>query len=66
MMKCGSTLFWHDIPGNHYCMNAELFDEIIKDALFELELFYDRKPDYYAFLGERKKLDANFNKIKST
>lgn len=62
---CGSTLFWHDSESNHYCMNAELFDEIIKDASFELELFYDSKPDYYAFSEERKKLDCNFNEIKS-
>lgn len=61
---CGSTLFWYDPANNHYCMNAELFDEIIKNASFELELFYDMKPGYYAFAGERKKLDHNFNEIK--
>lgn len=61
---CGSTLFWHDIPNNHYCMNAELFDKVIKNASFELELFYDMKPSYYNFLGERKKLDRNFDEIK--
>lgn len=60
---CGSTLFWHDPAENHYCMNAELFDDIIKDASFELELFYDRKPDYYAFDGKRKKRDSQFNEI---
>lgn len=47
-----------------YHMNAELFDEIIKNASFELELFYDMKPGYYAFAGERKKLDKNFKDIK--
>lgn len=61
---CGSTLFWHDPASNHYCMNAELFDKIIKRASFELELFYDMKPDYYAFTGKRKKLDSNFSEIK--
>ena len=60
---CGSTLFWHKPSDNHYCMNAELFDDIIKNASFELELFYDMKPEYYAFAGERKKLDRNFEKI---
>ncbi|MCL2695030.1 MAG: GFA family protein [Clostridiales bacterium] len=60
---CGSTLFWHAPADNHYCMNAELFDAIIADASFELELFYDMKPAYYAFAGERKKLDRNFQEI---
>ena len=61
---CGSTLFWHDEAANHYCMNAELFDDVIKDATFGLELFYDQKPKYYEFAGERKKLDHNFQEIK--
>lgn len=60
---CGTTLFWHDTANNHYCMNAELFDGIIKDASFELEMFYDMKPAYYSFAGERKKLDRHFQEI---
>ena len=63
---CGTTLFWHDPAENHDCMNAELFDEIIERASFELELFYDRKPDYYAFAGERRKLDHNFDEVQET
>ena len=62
-MKRG-RLFWHNPADNHYCMNAELFDEIIKNASFEAELFYDMKPGYYAFAGERKKLDRSFKEIK--
>ncbi len=61
--ECGSTLFWHDEPTNHYCMNAELFDDIIKNASFNLELFYDQKPNYYDFTGERKRLDRNFQEV---
>lgn len=60
---CGSTLFWHDPRQNHYCMNAELFDDIINNAEFNLELFYDMKPRYYAFEGDRKKLDRDFKEI---
>jgi len=60
---CGSTLFWHKPSDNHYCMNAELFDDIIKNASFELELFYDMKPEYYTFAGAHKKLDRNFEEI---
>jgi len=36
-------------------MNAELFDDIIKNASFELELFYDMKPGYYDFSGNHNK-----------
>lgn len=61
---CGSTLFWHDPVANHYCMNAELFDDVIKNAAFGLELFYDMKPDYYTFAGERKRLDHNFEELE--
>ena len=61
---CGSCLFWYDPKNNHYCMNAELFDEVINNASFELELFYDVKPRYYSFSGERKKLNSNFEEIK--
>jgi len=60
---CGSTLFWHNPEDNHYCMNAELFDDIIKKASFNLELFYDMKPEYYSFAGERKKLNQNFEEV---
>ena len=61
---CGSTLFWHDPATNHYCMNAELFDDIIKDASFEMDLFYDVKPAYYAFEGDgRKRLNRNYKEI---
>ena len=60
---CGTTLFWHDPEENHYCMNAELFDDIVASASFGLELYYDMKPDYYAFAGERKKLNRHFEEI---
>jgi hypothetical protein len=60
---CGTNLYWHKPSDDHYCMNAELFDDIIKNASFELELFCDVKPDYYSFAGERKKLDSQFREI---
>ncbi|MFV0401864.1 MAG: GFA family protein [Oscillospiraceae bacterium] len=60
---CGSNLYWYNPADTHYCMNAELFDEIIKNASFNLELFYDMKPDYYSFVGERKRLDRNYQEI---
>lgn len=60
---CGSALFWYDRADNHYCMNAELFDDIIRSASFQLELFYDMKPKYYAFAGARKKLNRSFQEM---
>ena len=62
---CGSILFWYNPEDNHYCMNAELFNGIINKATFDLELFYDMKPAYYTFTGERKKLDRHFKEIKN-
>jgi hypothetical protein len=61
--RCGTTLFWHKPSDNHYCMNAELFDDIVTRASFELELFYDDKPAYYSFAGERKHLDNDYREI---
>jgi hypothetical protein len=60
---CGTRLFWHDPARNHYCMNAELFDDVVKSASFEIELFYDMKPGCCSYAGERKRLDRNFKEI---
>ena len=61
---CGTTLYWYDPAKNHICMNAELFDAIIEDGSFELELFYDSKPEYYSFEGRRNRLNHKFEKIE--
>jgi hypothetical protein len=61
---CGSDIFWHNPADDHYCMNAELFDEVLKKAEFGLEIYYDHKPAYYSFAGERKRLDSSFKEIK--
>ena len=60
---CGSNLFWHNPEKNHYCLNAELFDDIIENASFDLELFYDEKPNYFSFAGNRKKLNGKFEEM---
>jgi hypothetical protein len=60
--NCGTFLFWHNDEG-HYRMNAELFDAIIADGSFELELFYDEKPAYYDFKNATKKLDSKFETV---
>ncbi|GCF92544.1 hypothetical protein NRIC_04350 [Enterococcus florum] len=55
---CGTYLFWHHLQRDHYCLNAELFPEIIQDAHFGLQLFYDRKPAYYDFANQTKKMNS--------
>jgi hypothetical protein len=44
-------------------MNAGLFDEVEKNAEFGLEIYYDHKPAYYNFAGERKRLDSKFHEV---
>jgi hypothetical protein len=46
-----------------FCLNAELFPEIIRNADFSLQLFYDRKPDYYDFANKTTCLDHNFQEV---
>jgi hypothetical protein len=60
---CGTNLFWYKPEDDHYCMNAELFDDVIRNASFELEIYYDHKPAHYTFTGRRKRLDSDFNEI---
>ena len=60
---CGTYLFWHHLGRDHFCLNAELFPEIIRNADFSLQLFYDRKPDYYDFANKTTYLDHNFQEV---
>ena len=61
--NCGTILFWRKLKENLYCANAELFDEVIENGKMVTEFFYDRKPDYYAYQQETKKLDSSYQKI---
>lgn len=60
-MRCGSTLFYRVTAegpeqGTHY-LALGLFDD--PDALpLASEIYIDRKPESYAFAGERKRLTA--------
>lgn len=60
---CGTYLFWHHLTRDHYCMNAELFPDIIKNAEFGLQVFYDRKPNYYDFSNETKKMSSQWEEM---
>ena len=61
---CGTYLFWHHLERDHYCLNAELFPAIIAEASFGLQVFYDRKPAYYDFLNETKKMDSQWQEVE--
>jgi hypothetical protein len=51
---CGTHLFFQFLPTDGYHMPAGLFDQ--QSGLdFDHEIYIDRKPDWYAFAGERKR-----------
>ncbi|QIL01616.1 GFA family protein [Sphingomonas sinipercae] len=53
--RCGSSLFFHYLPGDGYGLLAGLFDDDALEPLAE-EIFIDEKPAYYAFAGNAEKL----------
>jgi hypothetical protein len=52
--KCGTHLFYFFVPKPVYVMPSGLFDDQ-SGLTLEGEIYIDRKPDYYAFAGERKR-----------
>jgi len=52
---CGSSLFYHYLPFDHYGFVAGIFPD---DALLPIaeEIFIEDKPAYYAFAGDAPKL----------
>ena len=61
--QCGTRLFWHKQSDDHYCVSAGLFDDITANGKLQLELFYDKKPDYYSYQQETKKMDSSYQEI---
>ena len=57
---CGTHLFYYLVPRGSYFMPAGLFDEQA-GLSFVSEIYIDRKPDWYAFAGERtRQTEAEF------
>ena len=57
---CGTHLFYYFMPAGSYSMPVGAFDDQT-ELSFEREIYIDRKPDCYAFAGERKRLtEAEF------
>ena len=51
--KCGSNLFYHIVESGDYQIAAGLFDD--QSVLrMSLQVFTDRKPDFYQFANETK------------
>ena len=54
--KCGSHLFYRlKDDKNHYYIPVGIFDNN-KDLIFDLQVFIEEKPEYYAFANETKKM----------
>ena len=55
--RCGTHLFFHFVPADHYAIPAGLFD--VELGSLSEEIFIDEKPSYYAFLdGAHRKTGA--------
>jgi hypothetical protein len=51
--KCGSNLFYHIVESSDYQIAAGLFDDQSMLRM-SLQVFTDRKPEFYAFANETK------------
>lgn len=64
--ECGTSLFYHSLYDDNFFVPIGLFDDV-EDAVFEEEIFIDKKPYYYEFANNTKKLTeadilSQFNK----
>ncbi|SQI43307.1 Uncharacterized conserved protein [Leminorella richardii] len=48
---CGTSLFYRIVDGQQYAVPIGLFDDA-ESLVFDIQVFIDRKPDYYSFVGE--------------
>lgn len=53
---CGTNLFWRTKDQSYCNINAFAFDQQPQDIKFDMEIFIDNKPEFYAFNNETKKL----------
>ena len=65
--KCGSHLFYRLKENNHYYIPVGIFDNPEK-LVFDLQVFIEEKPEYYAFANETKNMTGEelFAMFKST
>ena len=53
---CGTNLFWRTKDQSYCNINAFALDQQPQDIKFDMEIFIDNKPEFYAFHNETKKL----------
>jgi len=53
---CGTNLFWRTKDQSYCNINAFALDQQPQDIKFDMEIFIDNKPEFYAFNNETKKL----------
>lgn len=53
---CGTHVFWRLKAGKQYHVPAGIFDEGLGDVALKTEIFIDRKPAFYSFAGDTRKL----------
>jgi len=53
---CGTNLFWRTKDQSYCNINAFALDQQPQDIKFDVEIFIDNKPEFYAFNNETKKL----------
>lgn len=56
---CGSHIFMKSKEGNEYGIPAGMFDN--EDGIvFDRQVFYDQKPDYYSFANDTRNITSNY------
>ena len=53
---CGTNLFWRTKDRSYCNINAFALDQQLQELKFNMEIFIDNKPEFYAFNNETKKL----------
>ena len=54
--KCGSHLFYRLKEKAHYYIPVGVVDDVPDDLVFDVEVFVEEQPEYYAFANETKKM----------
>lgn len=54
--SCGTSLFWRTKDHSYCNINVFSIDPQSKDLKLEMEIFIDKKPEFYAFKNDTKKL----------
>jgi hypothetical protein len=59
--NCGSHLFYRLKENNHYYIPVGIFDRFDTDEnlVFDLQVFIEEKPDYYAFANQTKNMTGS-------